>query len=97
MSRLVCLWRGELPLAQTFWTWAGLGALLVNGLTSLGFFALIAEQRPWAALLVGYGLSLPYNLVVLVGLWRAAGRNGTSAGVLARWAGLLWLLLLSVT
>ena len=97
MRAVVRLWRGELPLAQAFWTWAVLGALLVNGTTSLGFLALLAQGWTWTALLVGYGLSVPYNLVTLVGVWRAAEGAGTALAGLARWAALLWLVLLSLT
>ena len=28
-----------------------------------------------AALLLGYGLPLPYNVTALVGVWRSAGRH----------------------
>ena len=69
------LWRGELPLAELVWTWLLLGGVGVNLATSIGFLALVSAGEPWLALLVGYGLSLPYNLVVGVGCWRAAGRD----------------------
>jgi heme/copper-type cytochrome/quinol oxidase subunit 1 len=29
---------------------------------------------PWVAFLAGYVLSVPYNVLVLVGVWRSAGR-----------------------
>ena len=69
------LWLGELALAEAFWTWAVLGGALVNLITSLLFYALIIHDRPVLALLAGYGPSLPYNLVVLVGVWRSADRH----------------------
>jgi hypothetical protein len=97
VSTLGRLWRGELPLAQTFWTWAVAGALLVNGATSLGLLALLAQGWTWTALLVGYALSVPYNLVVLVGVWRAAERDRSVLAAAARWAALVWLVLLSLT
>lgn len=97
MSALGRLWRGELPLAQAFWTWAVLGALLVNGTTSLAFLALLAQGWTWTALLVGYALSVPYNLVVLVGVWRAAERDRSVLAEAARWVALVWLVLLSLT
>jgi hypothetical protein len=68
------LWRGEIPLATAFWNWAVLGGLALNLTTSILFLVLLSAERPIAALIVGYGLSVPYNIVVAVGVWRAAGR-----------------------
>lgn len=68
------LWEGKLPLRNAFWGWAVLGGLLVNLATSLLFFVLISADRPVAAVAAGYGLSIPYNLVVAVGVWRSADR-----------------------
>jgi len=69
------LWNGELPLDEAFWTYAVAGGLLVNLFTSLAFMGLVTLDQPLAALVAGYGLSVPYNLVVVVGVWRAAGRH----------------------
>jgi hypothetical protein len=74
MSALIRLWRGELPLPTAFWTWAVAGGLAVNLTTSLAFLVLITQDWPIAALIVGYVLSVPYNIVATVGVWRAAGR-----------------------
>lgn len=70
------LWRGELPLAELFWLYVVLGGILVNLVTSGVFLALVTAERLPLAFLVGYGLSLPYNMLVLVGLWRAS-RQGS--------------------
>jgi len=72
MSRLGTLWRGEYALADAFWTWAVTLGLLVNVVTSVLFLILITQDLVWAALLIGYGVSLPYNTVAVVGVWRAA-------------------------
>ncbi len=69
------LWNGDLPLDQAFWTYAVAGGLLVNLFTSLAFMGFVAVDQPLAALFAGYGLSVPYNLIVVVGVWRAAGRH----------------------
>ena len=74
MATLLRLWRGELPLEAAFWHWAVLGGLLVNMATSALFLALIAVDRPALALIAGYAPSLPYNVLVTVAVWRAAGR-----------------------
>ncbi|MBQ2262860.1 MAG: hypothetical protein II336_16020 [Loktanella sp.] len=99
MTRLARLWRGELPLSEAFWTWAVFWGLCVNITTSLSFLTLIMWDQPWLALLAGYGFSLPYNLLVLVGVWRSAGSyDGPQLHAdLARGASLILLGILSVT
>ncbi len=68
------LWRGELPLGRAFWTYAVFGGLIVNMTTSALFLVLAMNHLIIAALIAGYAVSVPYNLIVLVGVWRSAGR-----------------------
>jgi hypothetical protein len=97
MTKLRALWAGDLPLGETFWTWAiGVG-VLVNLITSGLFLTLITQDRPFAALLVGYGLSVPYNVVALVGVWRSAARRPGKEADLARIVTALVMVLLTVT
>ncbi|MFD1381284.1 hypothetical protein [Fodinicurvata halophila] len=63
---------GDLSLGDAFWTWAVFGGLLVNLSSSGLFLVLITLDLPWLALIAGYGLSVPYNLAVMVGVWRSA-------------------------
>ena len=72
MKKLAALWSGDLPLSEAFWTWAIFIGLPLNLTTSLASLVLISADRPWEALVAGYLLSVPYNVVVLVGVWRAA-------------------------
>ena len=73
------LWRGDLPLDEAFWTYAVLGGIAVNLLTSFAFLLLISMNLPMAALIAGYGISLPYNLIATVGVCRAAARDETGS------------------
>ena len=99
MANFRALWLGELRLGTAFWNWAVLGALLVNISTSLLSLVLITADQPWAALIVGYALSIPYNIVALVGVWRSASRHDGLPlhGDLARWTSLFLLTILSIT
>jgi hypothetical protein len=99
MARFLALWRGDLPLGDAFWTWTVFGGLLVNISTSVAFLALITVDLPWLALIVGYGLSLPYNLVAVVGVWRSAARHDgpRSQADLARGLSLALMAVLSLT
>jgi hypothetical protein len=99
MTKLRSLWFGDLPLGEAFWTWAiGIG-LLVNVTTSGLFLALLAADQPWAALFVGYVLSVPYNVVAVVGVWRSAARYKGPGGHadLARIVSAIVMLLLTMT
>lgn len=99
MKKLRFLWLGELPLGKAFWTWAINVGLLVNLTTSVLFLAMITVDRPWAALLVGYAPSVPYNILAVVGVWRSAARYQGPVGHadLARVFTLIVMLLLTVT
>lgn len=99
VSTLRTLWRGEVPLSDAFWTWAVTVGLFVNATTSVLFVIMIMQDWPWVALLLGYGGSLPYNAVALVGVWRSASHYGGPAvhADLARAATLILMAVLSLT
>lgn len=75
MSHLSRLWRGDLTLENAFWNWAIFGGLAVNVASSALFLYLVNTDRLLPAFIVGYGVSLPYNFVVTVGVWRSADRH----------------------
>lgn len=75
MSGLRRLWRGELPLAEAFWTWAIAIGLTINIAALLITLILVTEDRPLAGLMVGHGVTLPYNVTAAVGVWRSAARH----------------------
>ena len=99
MENLKALWRGELRLGDAFWNWAILGALAVNVSTTILRLVLITVDQPWLAFVFGYALSVPYNVVALVGVWRSAARYDGPAlrADLARWTSIMLLTILSVT
>ncbi len=99
MSQMRTLWEGGYPLAQTFWTWVITVGLLVNVTTSVLFLIFVTRDQPWIALFLGYGVSLPYNVIAVGGGWRAAGRyDGPSFHAdLARVSTVILMTALSVT
>ena len=66
------LWRGELALDNAFWNWAVFGGTLINLVSSTLFIILMLNDQLIAALIAGYGFSLPYNFLAFVGVWRSA-------------------------
>lgn len=99
MKQLKALWRGDLSLGDAFWTWTVVTGLVVNVVTSILFAVLITKDLAVPALIFGYGLSIPYNILAVVGVWRSAARHdgpGLEA-VLARWASVILMTVLSLT
>ncbi len=99
MKHVFRLWQGELALEEAFWNWAVLGGLIVNIVSSVLFLFLIIADRPVSAFIAGYALSVPYNVIVSVGVWRSAGRyTGERRWAdLARIVTVTGMILLSVT
>ncbi len=56
---------------------------MVNLACTLLSLALVVQGQPLAALLAGHGLSVPYNLVAGVGVWRSAARYRGPPGLAA--------------
>jgi hypothetical protein len=99
MASLSRLWRGGLPLKDAFWNWAVAGGLIVNILSSAAFLFLADDGLLLAAFIAGYAPSLPYNVLVTVGVWRAAERyEGERRWAdLARIVTIVWMIILSLT
>jgi hypothetical protein len=99
MQTIGKVWRGEVSLAEAFWGWAVLGALLVNLFTSALFLMLVSRELTLAAFVAGYAISIPYNLLAAVGVWRAAARHDGDAAwaETARVLALVWLAVLTLT
>jgi len=95
---VVELWRGDLPLGRAFWLWGVLGGGVVALFATIFALALVTAGAPtWLAVLV-FAAHLPWNLVLLVGVWRSAGRPevGSDTAVLARAVIAAWAVALSV-
>ena len=99
MAILYRLWRGELALSDAFWNWAVFGGLAINVASSAGFLYLISIDRPIFAVIAGYAPSLPYNVMVTIGVWRSAERYGGDRrwAELARIVTIIGMVLLSAT
>jgi hypothetical protein len=98
IRRIVEFWRGGLPLGRAFWLWGILGGGIVSLLTTLLALMLVAAGAPaWLAVLV-FAAHIPWNFVLLVGVWRSAGRPdvGPAAANLVRLIILVWVVVLSL-
>jgi hypothetical protein len=90
--------RGDLPLGRAFWHWGIVGGGAVSLFSTLCALTLIAAGAPaWPAVLV-FAAHIPWNIVLLVGVWRSAARPEVSpaAANLARLLILAWVVVLSL-
>src|SRR5688572_624320 len=95
---IVEFFRGDLPLRRAFWLWGILGGTVVSLSATLLALALIAAGAPaWLAVLA-FAAHIPWNFVLLVGVWRSAGQPGVTpaSANLARLAILAWAVVLSL-
>ena len=98
MQTIVEFWRGRLPLGRAFWLWGILGGGIVSLFSTLLALALLAAEAPaWLAMLV-FAAHIPWNLVLLVGVWRSTERGGVSHEIAygARLIILTWVVALSL-
>ena len=95
---IVEFFRGGLPLGRAFWLWGILGGGIISLFSTLLALTLIAASAPaWLAVLA-FAAHIPWNLMLLVGIWRSAGRPEVSpaAANLARTIILAWVVVLSL-
>lgn len=68
------LWAGAVPLPQAFWHVGIVQGLIVNLAATILSLTLVALDAPgWTAVAVHFA-PLPFNVLFLVGVWRAAAR-----------------------
>ena len=98
-QRIMVLWSGQVPLAVAFWHFAVLYGLLINVVASATFMALMAAEVSTAIGIVVNLLPVPYNIFMVVAVWRSAGAY-EGPGQWAGWARIgviVWMALLSAT
>ncbi|MGH6934282.1 MAG: hypothetical protein ACREEE_17840 [Dongiaceae bacterium] len=89
------LWAGEVALPVAFWGYMVAGGIILNLVTAAIGLALFAAEAPTAIAIATLFLHAPYNLFMLVAVWRGAGRWRSAArwAALARPAAVAWTVL----
>lgn len=89
-------WRGEVPLRVAFWRdmWC-VGTAINIAAAALGMLLLAADVPTALAAFVFFS-PLPYNLLLLVSVWRSAEKAGGTQAVAAQAAAALWVVLATV-
>jgi hypothetical protein len=102
MSRTIALfrrlWAGDEPLSRAFWEFAICYGLALNLATTLASMGAAASGQPGALILALYALPLPYNLFIVVAVWRSAAHYAGRRlwADLARPFAVLWAVLLTL-
>lgn len=86
-------WRGEVPLRTALWWDMVLVGSVVNLAAMLAGLLLFARGAPDLLGAAVYFAPLPYNLLLVVSVWRSAGRAGGPQAQGARVLALAWLAL----
>ena len=92
------LWAGDVPLRQTFWDFAVIYGLIVNLITHSVFFALLINDASLVLVGLAFALPIPYNVLVVVAVWRSAGRYQCPKkwAELARIGTVIWMIVLTL-
>jgi len=98
-ERIAALWRGRLPLDIAFWRFAVIYGLVLNATTTLLYMALLVNDAGYELLIPAFLLPLPYNLLIIVAVWRSAGQyDGPRKWVdWSRFATVLWMVFLTAS
>ena len=90
--RLNDLWNGRVPLSRVFWDWAVIYGSFANLLATGAALTMIVIGWPALLAVVVHFLPVPYNLLMVVAVWRSAARYEGDAiwAQLARGAILVW-------
>jgi hypothetical protein len=92
MHSVADLWNGRVALKRIFWEYAIVYGSIANLVVTFAALAALTSGLPIVVALLLHILPVPYNLVMVVGVWRsAAGYRGTAVWpALARASILVW-------
>jgi len=92
VHKLADLWNGRVPLGRAFWEYAVAYGTVLNLLTTLAAFISFTRHWPEAASIAIFFSPAPYNLLMIVAVWRSAARYAGRAiwATLARALIIVW-------
>ena len=90
------LWRGELPLGRVFWTDMLIIGTAVNIAAMIAALLLFVSGLPIAIGVAVHFAPLPYNLLLLLGVWHAAQREASQWSFAAQAIAVVWFIAMVV-
>jgi hypothetical protein len=96
-NHVIRLWRGEEGMARVFWEYAIVYGSLANLITTGAALAVLLADFPALAVAIFF-LPLPYNVLIVVAVWRSASRypGPPMWATLARVAVTVWAVIATI-
>lgn len=95
-SFLQSRWRGEAPLEAVFWRDMLAVGTALNIASAAAAFALLSADYPGVLAVLLHMLPVPWNLFLILAVWRSADREGGPPAVTAKTIGVMWLMTMFV-
>jgi hypothetical protein len=94
-DHVIRLWRGDVALARAFWNYAIVYGSLANLTTTIAALAAYLAGLPAVLAVAIFFLPLPYNVLIVVAVWRSADRYPGPPiwATLARPAVVIWAMI----
>jgi hypothetical protein len=90
---ILARWRGEIPLRRALWWDMVCVGTTVNLATGLAALLLIVRDAPTAVGAAVHFSPVPYNLLLVVSVWRSAAKEPGAPALTAQLLALVWLVL----
>jgi hypothetical protein len=90
------LWRGDISLARVFWTDMLVIGTAVNIAAMIAALLLFVSGLPIAIGVAVHFAPLPYNLLLLLGVWHAAQREASQWSFAAQAIAVMWFIAMVV-
>jgi hypothetical protein len=90
------LWRGEFPLGRVLWSEMLIIGTVVNIGATIAALLLFVSGLPVAIGVAVHFLTLPYNLLLLLGVWHAAQRDASQWSFAAQAIAVMWFITMLV-
>jgi hypothetical protein len=86
-------WRGAVPLRRALWWDMWCVGTIINLAAALAALLLLAAGVPDAVGALVFFAPLPYNILLLVSVWRSAARTPGPASLAAQLLAVAWIVL----
>ena len=96
LTYITSLWRGEIPLGRVFWTDLLIIGTVVNVAAMIAAILLFVSGAPIALGVVVHFAPVPYNLLLLLGVWHAAQRETSDLSFAAQAVAVVWFIVMLV-
>lgn len=95
-SIVLARWRGEVPLRVAFWWDMVCVGTAINLTAGLAGMLLLAADMPTVIAAIVFFSPLPYNVLLVLSVWRSAEKTAGPAAVAAQLAAVAWIILATV-